>query len=393
MSDESKRAADYIDRLNTLRKTGLADDLALVRDENRELETLINDAASLVSLPIIEDMIGFVTARILDRFIPQSLLFLVEDPDGKGPRQYLFRNLKPDPAGLSLDFYGSMRDWFRENPNPIAFDELVRKMGGADFGPELDLFGPRMIIPMLGIGGVHGLVLLGPRVIGEDYSGTELMYVNRLMRFLSIGIQNSLHHESSITDPKTGLYNHRYFIKRLDDELARVLRHETEAGIIMIDVDHFKNFNDTWGHLAGDEVLVALARAIKSTIRAVDIASRFGGEEFCVLAIECRPARLIEFAERIREAVEALSVTFESKTLQVTVSIGCCQIDGSMRLSGAGYIEKADKALYMSKSAGRNRSTTYRFGFLDRAGAKRGPTAPNGGRADGSEESELLPLG
>ena len=83
------------------------------------------------------------------------------------------------------------------------------------------------------------------------------MYVDKFMRFLSIGIQNNLHHESSITDAKTGLFNHAYFSQRLEQEIAHVARHRTKAGLVMLDVDHFKNFNDTWGHLAGDAVLNA----------------------------------------------------------------------------------------------------------------------------------------
>jgi len=376
MAAAGKSASDYVDRLNALGKAGLLDDLDALRSENREFETLINDAAHLVALPSIDDMIGFVTSRFLDRFIPQRLLFLIEDPAGGGLRQYLFRNLKPDPEPIPSDFYGPMRDWFRDNPHPISLENLNAKHGGAGFGAFVTFFSPRMIIPMLGIGGVHGLALLGPRVLSDEYSGPELMYVNRLMRFLSIGIQNSLHHESSITDAKTGLYNHRYFQKRLDEEVARVVRHESQAGLIMIDIDHFKRFNDTWGHLAGDEILIAIARAVRSSVRAVDVPARFGGEEFCVLAIECEEGRLLEFAERIRTAIASLRVPFEAKVLSVTASLGCCTIDGSMGLSGPGYLDKADKALYRSKGSGRDRSTLYRFGLLDRAAARRAAHSP-----------------
>jgi len=367
--------SDYIARLNTLGRTGVLDDLAALRAENREFETLINDAAVLVALPTIEDMIAFVTSRLLDRFIPQRLLFLVEDPFGEGVRQYLYRNLKLDAEPVPNDFYQPLRDWFRDNPHPQAFEGLEARMG-TDLGPFIHDFAPRMLIPMLGIGGLHGLVLLGPGVLSEEYASHELMYVNRLMRFLSIGIQNSLYHETSITDAKTGLYNHRYFQKRLDEEVARVVRHESQAGLIMIDIDHFKRFNDTWGHLAGDEILIAIARAVRSSVRAVDVPARFGGEEFCVLAIECEEGRLLEFAERIRTAIASLRVPFEAKVLSVTASLGCCTIDGSMGLSGPGYLDKADKALYRSKGSGRDRSTLYRFGLLDRAAARRAAHSP-----------------
>jgi diguanylate cyclase (GGDEF)-like protein len=391
MSEESRLASNYVDRLNTLQKSGLLEDLSALRQENRELETLINDAAALVALSGIDEMIAFVTARLLDRFIPQRLLYLVEETAGKGIRQYGYRNLKPDPDVLPDAFYEPMRAWFLDSPLPIPFNELERRIDPDSLGPELRAFDPRMVIPMFGIGGLHGLVLLGGKMIGDEYSGAELMYVNSLMRFLSIGIQNSIHHTSSITDAKTGLYNHRYFIKRLDDELARVARHGSNAGIIMIDVDHFKNVNDSYGHVAGDEVLLAIARAVRGAIRAVDVAARFGGEEFCVLAIECQAEKLVEFASRIREAVESLRVPIESNLIQATVSLGCCHIDGSLALEGQGYIDKADKALYQSKANGRNRVTLYHFGFLDRASAKLRLSAPSSPRTAG--ESELVPIG
>jgi diguanylate cyclase (GGDEF)-like protein len=139
----------------------------------------------------------------------------------------------------------------------------------------------------------------------------------------------------------------------------------------MLDVDHFKGFNDTWGHLAGDEVLNALALTLKRTVRSEDVASRFGGEEFCVLAIECDGPRLMEMAERIRISVEAMKVPYKTENLSITVSLGCCFIGPSKGLGPADYVEMADKALYQSKAGGRNRSTLYRPGLLDRAAAIR----------------------
>jgi len=136
-------------------------------------------------------------------------------------------------------------------------------------------------------------------------------------------------------------------------------------------VDHFKIFNDTWGHLAGDEVLNALALTLKRVVRSEDVASRFGGEEFCVLAVECDRARLMEMAERIREAIQDTVVAYKAESLAVTVSLGCCLLDQGLQVGSKAYIEMADKALYLSKAGGRNRSTLYRTGLLDRARAAR----------------------
>jgi diguanylate cyclase (GGDEF)-like protein len=119
-------------------------------------------------------------------------------------------------------------------------------------------------------------------------------------------------------------------------------------------------------------VLNALAVTLKRTVRAEDVASRFGGEEFCVLAIECDSVKLCEMAERIRKAIEFTSVPYKAETLSVTASLGCCLIDPDLAAGIQEYIDMADRALYLSKKNGRNRCTLYRPGLLDRAREIRG---------------------
>jgi diguanylate cyclase (GGDEF)-like protein len=358
----------FLDQLNYLRRTGALDDLDLLRNENRVLDALINDAAALFTLNSVEKMLDFVIARILGQFIPTHLAILIEPPRGEALKQYCYVNLKPSDERLAESSFARIREYFLESPYPVAYEDLEAKGRGDD---GLLRFDPALLFPMCGIGGPFGVALLGRKIVGTPYTDLERMYVDKFMRFLSIGIQNNLLHESSITDAKTGLFNHAFFTQRLEQEISHVDRHGAKAGIIMLDVDHFKKFNDEWGHLAGDEVLNALAIALKRTVRSEDVASRFGGEEFCVLAMECDRARLMEMAERIRTAIEATKVPYKSHELSVTASLGCCIIDRGLGLGSAGYIEMADKALYLSKSGGRNRSTLYRPGLLDRAAAIR----------------------
>jgi diguanylate cyclase (GGDEF)-like protein len=358
----------FLNQFNYLQRTGALDDLAALRSENRTLDALINDAASLFTLNSVETMLDFVIARILERFIPTHLAILIEPPRGDLLKQYCYVNLKPSEEQVPASSYERIKRYFHEYPYPVAYEDLEAS-GLRDEG--LLRFDPEFIFPMCGIGGPFGLAILGRKIVGSAYTEVERMYVDKFMRFLSIGIQNSLHHESSITDAKTGLFNHAYFTQRLEQEIAHVARHGAKAGLIMLDVDHFKRFNDTWGHLAGDEVLNCLAMTLKRAVRSEDVASRFGGEEFCVLAIECDRFTLMEVAERIRSAVEKMAVPYKSEALSVTASLGCCLIDPGMRLGAAECIEMADKALYLSKSGGRNRSTLYRPGLLDRAAAIR----------------------
>jgi len=357
-----------------MQKSGALDDLELLRNENRVLDGLINDAAALYVLTSVEDIMAFTIDRVLQQFIPTYLLVIIEPPQGKDLRQYCYDNLKPTAEVLSAESYAELKGCFSSSPYPADYETMELDGPVKD---ELSRFDPSIIVPLVGIEGVYGVAIIGNKVLGGRYTELERMYIDKLTRFISIAIQNNLHHESAITDPKTGLFNHGYFMQRLEQEIARVMRHGAKAGIIMLDVDHFKKFNDTWGHLAGDEVLNALALTLKRAVRAEDVASRFGGEEFCALVIECDSAKLIEVAERIRSSIESMSVKFKDIELSVTASLGGCIVDPDIHSRAADYIEMADKALYLSKSNGRNRSTLYKPGLLDRARAiRRAPKDP-----------------
>jgi len=358
----------FLDQFNSLQKSGALDDLAVLRNENRVLDSLINDAASLYVLTSIEDIMTFTIDRVLQQFIPTYLLVIIEPLRGGDLRQYCYVNLKPSVQTLEREAYAALKEHFVVSPFPSDYVSLVLDKA---VGQQLAAFDPEIVVPLLGIEGAYGIALLGRKVLGGAYNDLERMYIDKLTRFISIAIQNNLHHESAITDAKTGLYNHAYFTQRLEQEIAHVARHGAKAGIVMLDVDHFKNFNDTWGHLAGDEVLNALARTIRRTVRSEDVASRFGGEEFCALIIECDKGKLLEVAERIRSAIEEMRIPYKAESLAVTASLGCCLIDPNLRAGADAYIEMADKALYLSKSGGRNRSTLYRSGLLDRASAIR----------------------
>ena len=160
----------------------------------------------------------------------------------------------------------------------------------------------------------------------------------------------------SVTDELTGLANRRLLMAELEREVRRSERHENPLAILMLDVDHFKNFNDRHGHRAGDAVLKRLANTLRKCVRDVDTVARYGGEEFLVMLPEIPAAEAARVAERIRAASEADRFTPEggSATLSVTVSVGLAVYPESGRTADA-LIEAADQALYQSKESGRNR--------------------------------------
>jgi diguanylate cyclase (GGDEF)-like protein len=159
----------------------------------------------------------------------------------------------------------------------------------------------------------------------------------------------------AITDSLTLLYNRRYFEMRLDNEFKRSKRYGTAVTIMLIDIDHFKQVNDTYGHTAGDRVLTAVAACISNSLRETEIIARYGGEEFIVILPHTRLPESWIAAERVRKAVENHQTPFQSEgAIRVTVSIGMAQITAEDENKEA-FTRRADGALYRAKQTGRNR--------------------------------------
>ena len=162
--------------------------------------------------------------------------------------------------------------------------------------------------------------------------------------------------ELSLRDPLTGTANRRHFDSILDRELDRVARSGDVALLLMIDIDHFKRVNDTYGHNIGDLVLQQVASALAHCVRPMDTLARYGGEEFAIILPACQTAYGQNVADRIRRAVEALRIqTHPGQEIRVTVSIGGAYALQWIRSTRKLWIERADQQLYRAKSEGRNR--------------------------------------
>ena len=162
-------------------------------------------------------------------------------------------------------------------------------------------------------------------------------------------------YDAALRDDLTKAFNKKHFLDRLEQEVSFSRRHGSALSLLMFDVDHFKKINDTYGHVAGDQVLAKLAQVTHGTVRAEDVFGRYGGEEFAILcrAIPLGDASVV--AERLRSLVAATAFVWEAGVIPVTISIGVAAYPEVAVQNGVELIAAADEALYGAKRGGRNR--------------------------------------
>lgn len=356
---------EVINNFDLLSSLGILDHFNYCNRKIHDLEQLLSDAIEIFNRSSNEDLIDYIISNIVDRFVPSYLQFTFRSHgQNEHAKTICYHNLKKVDSPAPIHSLAPYNSFFHAFPGTISYTLFEYSVDNPKLAEQLKPLSPEFIIPVNGPNDLYGLIVVGQKVVDGDYSDEEIIYIDRLMSFASISFQNSLHYHSSVTDHKTQLYNHSFFIKRLNEELAKVKRYAKSIAVLILDIDFFKQLNDKYGHLAGDKVLFQLARTLEKSLRREDILARFGGEEFIVLLPESTKEAAYHVAERIRSDIEQMEIPYLEQTLRITISIGVNFVD-KVRLDTAdSIIEQADKALYVSKSEGRNRVTFNRPGLL-----------------------------
>ena len=175
-------------------------------------------------------------------------------------------------------------------------------------------------------------------------------------------MQNRTLSEISARDALTGLYNRWYVMEKIDSEMNRALRHGSPMSVLMLDLDHFKRVNDSFGHSVGDEVLKNVGQVLRESCRVYDVPGRYGGEEFCIVLPDTRVGNTKAVAERIRSRLASTELPVGTTSIIVTASIGVAGMDSVADegvVSAAALLDRADRALYSAKHHGRNRVELY----------------------------------
>ncbi|MBF0130852.1 MAG: GGDEF domain-containing protein [Alphaproteobacteria bacterium] len=216
-----------------------------------------------------------------------------------------------------------------------------------------------IVAPVEFSGTPFGVVILASV---DLFPGDVMRLPGLLIQGLGLALNNAMSHERlqhiSAVDPLTGLYNRRFGMTRLSEEYARALRMHGKLGVLMLDIDHFKNINDTHGHLVGDRYLILVAQVARRVLREGDILVRYGGEEFYAILPGASIGEAKEIAERLRHVIEGSTLMDGDQEVKTTVSIGITSYPEMAAISEDSLIERADEALYAAKAGGRNRVVT-----------------------------------
>ena len=220
------------------------------------------------------------------------------------------------------------------------------------------------ILPLIRQNELIGSLNLASFDSARFIEGTATSLITRLSSIVSVCLENAVNNEKlkqlGLTDALTGIHNRRYFMQRLEEEVVRSLRQDIPVSCLFIDIDHFKSFNDLYGHSVGDEVLRYVANIIKQQMRLSDVLARYGGEEFAAILTNTDANLAEEIAERVRASIAdaVLKASSLNDELHVTVSIGCTTmskpVSSNINSLGDCLLNSADQALYIAKDAGRN---------------------------------------
>ena len=248
-----------------------------------------------------------------------------------------------------------------ETNKAFTIDELESNLENHGLVKQISSLNPSLVVPLKLKNHLNGILLLGDRIMLDDencyYTEYERDQIIKIASLASIAINNASLIEQTTTDMMTHLKLKHYFFTVLTEKLEFSALNKMPISVLMLDIDFFKKFNDTYGHACGDFVLKKTASSIFDSIRGQDLAGRYGGEEFVVMLYNTDADAAMMVAERIRKNIAEQELHYEGNNMSLTISIGVSVFDADNPITAKELVEMADRALYQSKANGRNRVT------------------------------------
>ncbi len=330
-----------------------------------DLHNLVEASNDIYSILNFRQLINSALLTVIGQVGVQSALVLMYDQSKRSYSQSFQKGFKSkEVQKLKFKVDSPLVKYFTKHNTPVYISELAREDEFKDCVQKFQELGIFIIAPIIFSERVQGIIATREKHYASEFSRTDFELFHVLVNIISISIENSQHYEEmknlSLTDEMTKLHNYRSFISRLKEEVNRAKRNQAKVSLVILDIDHFKNYNDTLGHQAGDEALREVGKVLQKTVRDEDIVSRYGGEEFCVIFPGIGKEENANLGERIRQKIEAHKFYKEKvqPVGQLTISLG-----GSTYPDDAseihGLIQKADESLYQAKHLGRNQIQIY----------------------------------
>ncbi len=327
-----------------------------IQRENASLKILNEESAKLLATMDI-DVIAKHLMEGARRIAPSEAVFLL----GRGGEFEILHRTGPyQQEKKAFNVKGTLLDMVVKNREPVYISD-VRQNRSPLMPFKTQNTGSVFVLPLVYERDVLGMVVL--MFEKTNTLGThEIELLGVLGNQAATSIANAKLYEEierlAVTDGLTGLFNHRHFQETLAQEFNRLERFSEPISMLIIDIDHFKKINDTYGHPVGDAVLKKVSGIIRKTIRNIDIPARYGGEEFAVILLGTDTNGALKMAERLRKSIADARFSTEQNAFNVTVSIGMSTHGKEMRKK-EDLVEQADKALYHAKRTGRNRSVKW----------------------------------
>ncbi len=375
--DPAKQARQELEssEIRDLRKT-----IYLLQNENRNLSTFLmtlpdlarqlNSSSEKRKIPSL--LVNFI--QLL--FDAQQILVFQTAASGKHLTLAAAKGLPDNVQGQEVVPFGKGRlGWVAEHQITMDENDFAQQSQAAGVGLDMDvhpMFRVELCAPMVAKDHTLGVISVGGLLRRPKYEKNMLKMVADLG---SIAIQNTLLfnriQKTANVDGLTGLHNKRFFMQRLSEELAKAGREQQCLSLFIFDIDHFKNYNDTNGHLAGDEALKISGRLLRENVRDDDLPARYGGEEFIVLLPGTDKDGAAVAAEKVRRVVEQFEYPHQKSQpggrLTISGGVACYPYDAG---DSAGLIRCADQALYAGKRSGRNSICVFKPTYLSEGQAE-----------------------
>ncbi|MBN1899425.1 MAG: diguanylate cyclase [Spirochaetes bacterium] len=327
----------------------------------RKMTTVLGTSRYLSSILDLDELLDKIMTRTIEMVgAERGALFLY--PEGKEGMKNLqirvVKNLgKKDIESESFGTSMSIIKRVTKEQKPLIVEDA--SMDDAFKGQvSVVRYGLKSVLcaPIMARGNMLGIIYLDNRLVSGLFSQEDLMVLDLISSQAGVSIQNARLYRRAVTDGLTGLYNRIFFDNMLMQSVHEATRYNKPLSLVIIDIDHFKEFNDTYGHQAGDMVLKTVTEKIRTHVRRSDIAARYGGDEFVLILPQTDRDGARMMAEKMREEVEKTKVSYtmgkRQERLNITLSIGIADInEGDDRIT---FLEKADRALYQAKEQGRN---------------------------------------